>query len=250
MGTWGPGVFDDDLACTIRESYRDLLAEGHSASDARNIILRQWVPYLDDPDSGPAIWLALAVTQWKLGRLDDHTKGRALALIANGGASRLWEGDTLLKKRVAVLAKVRNQLMAPQPPERKVRKRFRDFCDWEVGELIRYQTLSGRYVIFRVIGHHTDDGGTSPIVEVLDWIGDAVPPSAELMNLPIRKTTVPFGSEPVTQLFLGRTSERQLPQDRVQRLGIQLQPTQTPGGFLGGSWKFLDRELAGLFQIE
>lgn len=37
MGTWGAGVFDDDLACEVRKKYRTLLGEGYegpAATDA------------------------------------------------------------------------------------------------------------------------------------------------------------------------------------------------------------------------
>lgn len=77
MGTWGPGIFSDDLACEVRSRYRDLVAAGHDGPDATDALVSEFQPAPDDPDSAGVFWIALAVTQWKLGRLEDRVKGRA-----------------------------------------------------------------------------------------------------------------------------------------------------------------------------
>lgn len=255
MGVWGSGVFADDFACHVRDFYRDLIADGYSAPDVREAILRDWREVSDDPDSGPVLWLALAVTQWKLGRLDGDTKERALSAIRSGTALQPWlDNKRLLRERQRVLEQVAVQLQSPQPAPRKLRKRFRDTCEWEQGELIRHITRSGQSVIFRVIGHHTDRGGTSPVVEVLDWVGNEIPQSDKLLAIPIRLGTMedafgPFPAHHITQILIGRLRERELPRGRVSRLGIKSQQTQEPGGFIGTGWKALDAQLGDIFGI-
>ena len=177
MGAWGTGVFDDDLACEVRETYRDVLAEGVSAEQARDMTLQYWAEIMEDDDAAVVIWLALAVSQWKAGRLDDLTRCRAIAVIETEAALRAWKDDPKgLRRRQSVLEKVRQQLLSPQPPPVRIRKRFRDTCDWQRGELIAYRMRSGTNVVLRVVGHHTDRGGTSPVFEVLDCAGQVVPP--------------------------------------------------------------------------
>ena len=158
MGVWGTAVFSDDTACDIRGDYQDLIGEGHSGSEATDILLRQWS---DETYSGErsVFWLALAATQWKCGRLEERAKGKALEIIERRSDLAGWEDEKLIRKRQAVLEKLRLQLVSPQPPIRKIPRRFRDRCDWKVGELVACRLKSGRWIIFRVTGHSTDKEG-------------------------------------------------------------------------------------------
>lgn len=42
MGVWGTGIFQDDMACDIRDSYRDYLGEGMTGSQATTRILQEF----------------------------------------------------------------------------------------------------------------------------------------------------------------------------------------------------------------
>ncbi|MBL8215442.1 MAG: hypothetical protein JNK87_32275 [Bryobacterales bacterium] len=254
MGAWGVGIFDDDVACEIRELYRDLLGDGYAPDQVRDAILQHWSAFLEDVNAGPVIVLALALTQWKLGRLDDGMRERALSVIRTGAATVAWEGTGDLHKREAALAKAEQTLLSPQPAARKLRKRFRDTCDWQRGELISYRLLSGNLVVFRMLGCHTDRGGSTPVVEVLDWVGAELPPPEVLHRCAVRTSDSGPGThgypETVTQLFLGRMSERQLPVKRVACLRVTSEPTQEVGGFAVVMWRTLDTDLREVFGIE
>src|SRR5690348_4616287 len=84
MGAWGPGVFSDDTACDIRDDYREYLGEGLTGEQATARILRGYKSSLADPNDATVVWLALAATQWKLGRLDPETLAQALHVIDAG----------------------------------------------------------------------------------------------------------------------------------------------------------------------
>jgi hypothetical protein len=131
-------------------------------------------------------WLALAVTQWKCGRLEERVKNEALRVIEDGSALHLWRGSPLERKRAAVLDATKQQIESPQPPLRKIAKVFRATCDWEPGELIAYRLLSGSFVVFHVIDHHKDLGGVAPNIEIFDWQGPTVPPPSAFEGLPMR----------------------------------------------------------------
>ncbi|HEX5322220.1 MAG TPA: hypothetical protein VFW40_00440, partial [Capsulimonadaceae bacterium] len=151
MGAWGPALYSDDIACDVRDDFRDLVGDGLSGEEASNRLLQEWSSELDDSDSGPVFWLALADTQWRCGRLEPRVKARAEAIIADKSDLARWQEDpSLLRKREAVLAKLAEKLASPPPPPKKLPKRFRNHCDWAVGELIAYELLSGQKVIFRV----------------------------------------------------------------------------------------------------
>jgi hypothetical protein len=112
--------------------------------------------------------------------------------------------------------------------------------------VIAYRLRSGKWALFRVIEHRTDKGGTRPMCDLLDWVGDEIPPREELATLPARKTG------PWTWFQIGRTSEKELPQDRVRRLGIKLEPGQKPPPGAGVQvylWRSLDSSLQRDFDI-
>lgn len=262
MGAWGTAIFSDDTACDVRDDYRDHVGDGLSGPEATNRLVDEWRATLRDPDEGPVFWLALAATQWKCGRLETRVRDKALEIIAGGSGLQRWTEDPkLFKKRKAVLAKLEEQLRSPPPAEKPIPKRFRDCCDWEVGEVIGYQLLSGKWTLFRVIDYHSDKGGICPICELLDWVGDEIPARDVLAELPVRLTAATdIGRRPneLTRFMIGRTSERELPQKRLKRLGIKLEPCQKPPPGERGKvpwpvrvylWRSLDSELQRDFGV-
>ena len=82
MGVWGTGLFSDDVACDIRDHYRQLLEDGAEDGSATRLTLEKFEPYFEESD-GIAL-IAFAVTQSKLGRLEPDVRDRALAVIDVG----------------------------------------------------------------------------------------------------------------------------------------------------------------------
>jgi hypothetical protein len=241
MGAWGTALFSDDAAADIRDGYRDLIGDGVSGPEATDALVKEWGDALADSDQASVFWLALASTQWQCGRLESRVKSKALKIIEEGSDLRRWrDNPTLLKKREAALAKLQAQLLSPQPPEKRIPKRYRNTCDWEVGEVISYRLLSGKQFLFRVIGCHSDKGGTSPVCEMLDWSGTELP-SEEVV-----KTSIGKGK----QFMLGRLKEKELPVERVTRLGVKSESNRTPGGYTVLLWSRLDQQLRDYFGVE
>ena len=87
MGAWGPAIFSDDVACDVRDQYRAMIEDQVPDADAEERVLDAWRAALDDTDDGPVVWLALAATQSKLGRLSDRVKGEALRVVDRGSGS-------------------------------------------------------------------------------------------------------------------------------------------------------------------
>ena len=244
MGTWGTDIFSDDLASDIRMRYRDLVGDGFSGQQATEILKSEYCQVLDDPEGAPVFWLALAATQWRCGRLEPEVLAHALEVIDSGSDLLRWqETPQLLMKRYQVLSKLRVTLTSPQPPQKRIPKRFRNTCEWEVGEIIAYRLPSGALAMFRVIDYSVDLGGTSPIFEVLDWTGQEIP-AREVLE----KVGIKVGKRGATQFNVGRVSKRELPRERVLRLGIILNPEQKvkyPMPFT--LWRWLDGSLETWF---
>ena len=121
MGVWGTDLFSDDVACDIRDHYRELLEDGVEDDAATQQTIEKFRASLDEPN-GVAV-LALAVTQSKLGRLDPDIRDRALAALDRGADLDEWQHDNpqLVPKRRATLEKARVQLTGEQPPRKRLR---------------------------------------------------------------------------------------------------------------------------------
>lgn len=259
MGVWGTGIFSNDDASDLREDYRTLLGDGVSGPEATEKLLQEWRPSSEtDPYNAATFWLALAVSQWKSGRLEGRVKREAIQVIENGAALQPWKGGKLEGKRAAVLEATRKLLNDPQPAARKITKVFRATCDWQPGELIAYQLRSGSFIVFQVIELHTDKGGVAPVCELFDWQG-ASAPSAEMLSncgmraqipLIFKNSPTPLPQTPPRyRLMIGQCSKREFPKTRVLRLHAQLPiqhplvPKNTPNPTLVCLWRSLDETL-------
>jgi hypothetical protein len=248
MGAWGTGIFQDDTACDIRDQYKDLLGEGLSPQLAKARILESYASSFADQDESGVAWLALAAVQSKTGRLDADTLGHALRVIDSGSDLLRWSGNPKdLAKRKIALNGLRVQLTAPQPPEKKVAKRILCECRWHVGDLFSFQLLSGRLIVFRVIGHHTDKGGTYPVCELLDWIGSVIPSESELSGLEVKRSRKDF-KHTVTQMMLVGLKRKWA--TRVADIPLKLKPTQKRERCSVVHFKFLDKFLREWFLLE
>jgi len=249
MGAWGTGIFRDDTACDVRDEYRDHVGNGLSGPEATTRILKSYAGSLADPGDAGVVWLALAATQWRCGRLETETLERAIAVIDSGSDLVRWKAASNAEylKRRATLEKLRIQLTSPQPEAKKIRRRVPRECYWQVGELIAYKLLSGKLIVFRMIGLHSDKGGKSPYVELLDWRGEGPPSLDVLRSTPIRTGKTSFGRAVTRLLMLGARTKFK---DRLDRLEMTLQPEQTklvPAAAL--LWKQLDDRLAEWFDL-
>ena len=248
MGAWGTALFSDDTASDVRDSYRDLIGDGLSGPEATKRLVNEWSASLNDPDESPVFWLALAATQWKCGRLESHVLHQALNIIDNGLDLARWQSNPKgYTKRKIVLDKLRAELTSPQPAEKRISKRFRDTNEWQVGDLVAYRMQSGRFVILRTIGHHTDKGGTCPVCDLLDWTGEQLPSSFESFD--IRKSNR-RGPQPLTQFMIGRTGAKERPDNRLQVLGVKMKPAQRSNLCVCFLWRWFDKALKEHFGLE
>jgi hypothetical protein len=170
MGVWGAGLFSDDTALDVKGAYRERLAQGMSGADATSEILANFGSDVDDAQDGPPVWLALAATQWRYGRLEEHVRDRALRIIDDGSDLARFSGVPKLQRaRARVLEKLRAQLCSPPRPAATVRRRIPAQCDWEKGEILGFRRDSGAWLTLYVRDiAQTKDGDQYPEVCILD----------------------------------------------------------------------------------
>jgi hypothetical protein len=171
VGVWGTALFSDDVACDMRDHYRQLLEDGAEDGAAARLTLEKFEAYLE-PD-GVAL-IAFAVTQSKVGRLQPDD--RALVIIDAGADLAVWEQENpkLLSKRRAVLEKARAQLTGPQPARRRLRPPKRVLSGLAAGDVLAF-ALPRRLALLRVVRVHIHRRGEEPVLEELDFDGTEVP---------------------------------------------------------------------------
>ncbi len=169
------------------------------------------------------------------GRLETRTKEMALQLIDDGTDLARWDDPRNRAKREVVLAKTRAELLSVSPPARRIPRSIKEANDWQIGEAIGFQLLSGKWTVFRVIGHHTDKGGRFAVCELLNWVDEGLPQQEMVSQLPIRTEN---SSKGISQ-FLFQEPRKKKDQARMVRMGFVTSPQQEQGGYTAFIWPTL-----------
>lgn len=205
MSAWGTAIFSDDMAQDIRREYNILLSVGKSNCEIEKMLTDYYDSVLncDNPDE-EVFWFALALSEWKKGRLSPNVKEKALLALESGRDLKRWnteENKKNYEKRRKVLEDFKNTINLPMPPEKKLRKPTVHHCPWKEGSLLAYRIVSNKnflsnhpcymkYVLLRIIKiakypisqlFTTEYYDESMIVGLYDWIGDEIP-NPEIVN--------------------------------------------------------------------
>jgi len=267
MGTSGPAIFSDDLACDIRSEFRELIGDGFSPQQATDKIIADYTQSgtPTDPGEGPTFWIALAATQWKCGRLLDSVKAKALASIEQDlerwRVSAIDREPKAIAKLVAsrqkVLETFRQTILSPQPAPKKIPKLFRDRTEWQIGHLVSYKLTSGRFVVFRITGIDDRNKYRLALGEMCDWVGDNLPSVSALASLPRKRTkyfddSSDFARKHDGKMMLCALGPRDFPANRLRVIAMdqKVDPIDSIGVSIFGGWKHLDAFLKSYFDLE
>lgn len=259
MGAWGTGLFSDDTAAEIRDAYRELIAGG--ASDADATIQLQARFLTNEPEIRayvePIFWLVLARTQWEIGRLDDQTRARAIAVIDSGQDIERWRSSGAssadIRKRAKVLDALRKTLHSPQKPRKELHQRKKRLSPYQVGDVVQFRLSTGRLVLFRVTSIHHDPEGDYPIAEILDWVGTCVPSVAEMAGLRCRQAIKVRGWESMRnpRLLLYKFPRDGFDRSRIEVVARGLSmPKIRSESFSMYDWADLERALEDDFGLK
>lgn len=116
MGTWGPGIFDDDVAQDVQAAFEENIAQGHDAAVASRRVLDNPPWPLDDEEDEAVTYLALASLQMKYGKVVPAIRNKAIAIIKSGIPMWRWEGlpPGRVAERAQVLKELEMQLLGTQ----------------------------------------------------------------------------------------------------------------------------------------
>jgi hypothetical protein len=188
VGYSGAGLYDDDAGADVRSGFRKLVADGRTADAATDALIERWGSALEYSGEACAFWLALADTQWKVGRLEERVRDRALGIIASGeDLARFAHDPRLHKRRRVVLEQLAAQLAtSPRAPVR-LRRPFHSVSPVAVGDVFSFALPDDRLVFLRCVAISGDERDNHPTVEVLDWVGPEPPrePATILARRPL-----------------------------------------------------------------
>ena len=190
MGTWGAGLYQDDTACDVRDDYVKNLKAGLSDAEAGKKILDRFKSLLSDVQVASMVYLALADTQWKHGRLDPGVKKLALDLIRRGADLAQWKEDSpkLVNTRKKVLDSLKERLESKPKARRTVKveipKPLKTWTDARLGTVFLLPLSKSSFAALVLIAHiETGYRTKAPMFAVLKWKGRRAPAPGELHGL-------------------------------------------------------------------
>ncbi|MFG0251824.1 MAG: hypothetical protein ACF8NJ_03005 [Phycisphaerales bacterium JB038] len=249
------------MACDVRDAYREPIAEGREGPAVTDHLIEAFAESVDATDEWTVFWLALAATQWKLGRLEDRVREAALDAIDSGRDLERWQeaGKAQQRKRRLALEKLREQLHSPQPEPKKLRRPWKDECEWEVGEVIGYRLLSELWALLWLIDVEEGRSGRFPLVTVLQWRGQELPSPQQICELPpyidgrlrrvaqqVRPRTSQGCETRPRAYLLCRLRRKDRPDDRLKRTGVVRLPAPEWSSKSVLTWAGLD----GLLRLD
>lgn len=255
MGTWGHGLYDDDFALDIRESYIKHLQNGIDKHLAIDKIFKEYEGEKFDINEASVFWLVIADTQWDYGMLEDTVKQKAFFYIDSGIALSSYEATSTscVDDRRKTLLELKSKLIDKQPKNKK-NNELKYRCKWKIGDVYAYPILSdyakekglhGKYFLFyKVAESFYDQDHIVPVVWVKLTRDDTLPQNADEFNdLEYVQTSVEdedrpfyhhyvenqrsssktfeqkrdeFGELPIYRIALINTSKRAIPKELVR----------------------------------
>jgi len=197
MGTWGTGLYSNDLSLDVRDTYKNQLERIKTNEEAFEATCEMYKECMGT-DEEPLFWYALADMQWRYGKLMPQVKEKALWWIAQGGGTDEWkEKKSDLRQWLKTLEKLKTKLESEQPQERIFKRRkLRYENPWGMNDVYAYQIedkrrmdergqeVNNKYILVQKIGETEGRhyGNTIMRVQVYDKVFDELPTKDEALK--------------------------------------------------------------------
>lgn len=207
MGTWGAGLYANDQALDIKDTYMEYLRGGKLPAEAVKLLAEEYQPERDDED-GWLFWPVIADAQWNYGHMGEDVLNKALASIKAAPLLPKWRGvdEKFLREQWHQLALLEERLRSPMPPPKKVRVYRGKKCPWKVGDIISFKLTRieefaswdkecdpfwDRYTAAQVVQIHkspisrySDAVDEGAVLFPFHWLGDEPPTVEALLGCP------------------------------------------------------------------
>lgn len=182
-----------------------MISVGKSDNEAEKLVVSYAFEKLQIQDINEGkMWVALAITEWELGRLSPETKEKAFMWIPK---IRCVIDESTIETAIRILE-------SPIPPKKLVRKPRTKHCPWREGSILAYRIQSNdrvaqspywqKYVLLRIIKVKRwpitqlapdECYNESMLVALYDWVGAEIPsaiivPSLKFTPVSIERPTL------------------------------------------------------------
>ena len=166
MGTWGPKLYEDDLAEDIKNEYEELLEKGKNNKEAIEDIYQIYKEEIEDSEEKSVFWMVLADILYKNKNLTKFVKEKALKEIELGENLERWkneasEEDYIIRKKE--IEKLKKKLDSYQECEKNAETKNKstkkisknNIFEWKIGDTYAYKIqdskFEGQYFILRKV---------------------------------------------------------------------------------------------------
>jgi hypothetical protein len=112
MGAWGVGIFEDDVACDVRDLFERVVTTHNDVEAATHTVLHEFADVIEDLDDGAVVYLALATLQIEHGVLQPSIRASVLNIITSGQDLLRWENADDVSERRRVLEELQKHILA------------------------------------------------------------------------------------------------------------------------------------------
>jgi len=183
MGSWGTAITANDTVSDVRDFMLDRLKAGASLAAASAQAITRFEEIERDADEAPLLWQAVALVQWKYGRVDEAILERIRGDIESERGLDVWRDDPkdLAKRKRALeafLQKIQSANPHPSSPPKTILRR----APFEEGDCLAVRTEDGRYTAALVlkVNNQNPEYGMN-LVAGLDYLEDK-PPKLEFFE--------------------------------------------------------------------
>ncbi|MBQ9807659.1 MAG: hypothetical protein IJM55_02200 [Ruminococcus sp.] len=134
MGTWGTGIFQNDVADGVKTTYISKLRLGKSDKEAFEETISENAELLSDNEDTVDFWFALSSVMYDHGRLNEEVRRKAMALLDSDNDLERWD-EKEYGKRKNELEKLKAKLCSGSPPRKKVAVVKRFECQWKKNDI-------------------------------------------------------------------------------------------------------------------
>lgn len=146
MGTWGTGIYSNDIAEDVRDACKDIFAL-YDVLEGNELLFNHFSDILNQgflDNEYASFWYALADWQWKHGMLNDFVKEKTLSLLEKNAGIDEWNcigNQRDIAKRKKVLNSLKTQLSTRQPTLKKPKLSLNK-PKHKVGEVIVFRAIT------------------------------------------------------------------------------------------------------------
>jgi hypothetical protein len=177
MGYWGTGITANDTVSDVRDFMLDRLKQGSSLAEASSRTITHFGLLENDPEDAPLLWQAIALVQWKYGKVDDAVLVRVRRDIESERGLDIWRDDLKgLAKRKGVLEKFLNKLQIANPKPSSLPKTILRRAPFEEGDCLAVRTKGEHYtaaLVLRADNQNPEYGKN--LVAGLDYLAEEPP---------------------------------------------------------------------------